>query len=117
MKAMVDALAALARRIGVTMRFDAPVTEILLCKGAVHGVMLEGGERLEADAVVCNADAAALSRGLFGSGTRGAVPGIAAAERSLSAVTWCLSAVTESFPLARHNVFFSSDYKAEFDQI
>ena len=38
-------------------------------------------------------------------------------ERSLSAITWVLSAATEGFPLSRHNVFFSRDYQAEFDDV
>ncbi|TXN02077.1 CrtD protein, partial [Methylobacterium sp. WL103] len=39
------------------------------------------------------------------------------AERSLSAVTFCLNARTVGFPLAHHTVFFSNDYRAEFDAI
>ena len=32
-------------------------------------------------------------------------------------MTWSLVAKTEGFPLRRHNVFFSRDYAAEFDDI
>jgi 1-hydroxycarotenoid 3,4-desaturase len=45
------------------------------------------------------------------------VVGTGPAERSLSALTWSLVARTEGFPLARHSVFFSDDYAAEFDHI
>jgi 1-hydroxycarotenoid 3,4-desaturase len=38
-------------------------------------------------------------------------------QRSLSAVTWALSAKTVGFALARHNVFFNTDYAAEFTAI
>ncbi len=117
MKALADALAALASHLGVTMRFEAPVAEVVVRNGRAAGVVLNSGERLEADAVVCNADAAALSAGLFGPAVAGAVPAVPLAGRSLSAVTWCLSAATSGFPLTRHNVFFSSAYKTEFDDI
>jgi 1-hydroxycarotenoid 3,4-desaturase len=35
----------------------------------------------------------------------------------LSAITWAMVAKADGFPLTRHNVFFSSDYGAEFDDI
>jgi 1-hydroxycarotenoid 3,4-desaturase len=38
-------------------------------------------------------------------------------SQSLSALTWTMLAETHGFPLSRHNVFFSSDYEAEFDDI
>ena len=42
---------------------------------------------------------------------------VAARNRSLSAITWCLKAKTTGFPLEHHNVFFAEDYAAEFDAI
>jgi 1-hydroxycarotenoid 3,4-desaturase len=38
-------------------------------------------------------------------------------QRSLSAMTWVMNAETRGFPLVRHNVFFSGNYQAEFDDI
>ena len=32
-------------------------------------------------------------------------------------MTWAIAAKTDGFPLLRHNVFFSSDYRAEFDAL
>ena len=50
-----------------TIRYDAPVTRILRGgDGAVTGVELAGGERLAADAVVCNADLPVAYRTLLG---------------------------------------------------
>ena len=40
-----------------------------------------------------------------------------AGQRSLSAITWAMAAEADGFPLVRHTVFFSRDYKAEFDAI
>jgi 1-hydroxycarotenoid 3,4-desaturase len=109
------ALADQAASCGARFRYGAEAAEILVANGSVAGVRLSDGERIEADAVVLNADVQALAAGLFGGGaTRAAPP---KSDRSLSAVTWTALAHAEGFPLARHSVFFSSDYAAEFDDI
>ena len=114
---LAQALAAVATAHGVDIRTNAPAAQIIMRNGHARGVALASGERIEADAVVCATDAAALATGAFGRGMIGAVALPKPAGRSLSAVTWCLSARTEGFPLTRHNVFFGRDYKAEFDDI
>jgi 1-hydroxycarotenoid 3,4-desaturase len=70
-----------------------------------------------ARAVVFNGDTAALAAGLLGDSAKAAVPPAAKARRSLSAIVDCRFQATAGFPLARHNVFFSADYPAEFDAI
>lgn len=114
---VAEALAKLARRKGVTIRCDAPVAEVIVKGGRATGVRLSHGERLDADAVVMNADVAALARGLFGEAPRKAWPVDEDGGRSLSAVTFSLAVKTSGFPLVRHNVFFSSDYAREFKDI
>lgn len=109
---VAEALSALAEQAGAVVRTGAHVEEIVTARGRAIGVRLAGGERLDAGAVVCNGDAEALARGLFGRPAARAVD--PPKERSLSAVTWALAAETRGFPLVRHNVFFSSDYEAEF---
>ena len=111
------ALAGLAESRGATLRYGAEAAEVLLDRGRVAGVRLAGGERVAADAVVVNADPAALPAGLLGPAVTGATPRTPPGERSLSAVTWALLAETDGFPLVRHNVFFSADYPAEFSDI
>lgn len=54
--ALVAALARLAGELGVEIRTGATVERIEVTSGATSGVILEGGARLEADKVVCNAD-------------------------------------------------------------
>ncbi len=117
MQRLAGAMEALASTLGVTFRFCAHVDEIGVDRGRAAGVILKGGERLAADWVVVNADAAALAGGALGAAAAAALPPMPAAERSLSAVTWSLEAATAGFPLTRHNVFFSNDYAAEFDDI
>jgi 1-hydroxycarotenoid 3,4-desaturase len=116
MQRLADALESLASSLGVGFRYGAHVEGVRLEGGRTRGVILAGGEHLDADGVVLNADPAALTAGCFGDGVMGATPS-SRSTRSLSAVTWALMARTQGFPLARHNVFFSGDYAAEFDDI
>jgi 1-hydroxycarotenoid 3,4-desaturase len=117
MQRLAEAMERLATSLGVVFRFGQPVERILVEHGRAAGVQLQSGERIDADAVVLNADAAALAQGLFGNAVATAAPGVAASARSLSAVTWALVAETRGFPLLRHNIFFSADYEAEFDDL
>ncbi len=117
MHRLASAMAAQAQRAGAHLRYAAHVAEILFAGGRAAGVRLADGEELPADAVIVNADVAALATGRLGAAARRAVPSMAGVARSLSALTWCLHAPAEGFPLVRHNVFFSRDYRAEFDDI
>ena len=114
MHALAAGLETLGRRAGATYRYGETVAQIVIERGRVAGVTLASGERIPADAVVCNADPAALAHGLFGSAASRAVPRMAHSRRSLSAYVWLADARTSGFPLSRHNVFFSPDYPAEF---
>jgi 1-hydroxycarotenoid 3,4-desaturase len=111
------ALASLAAHHGATFRYGSEATEIIVSNGRAAGIRLATGEELAADAVVSNADVAAVSDGRLGRAAAHAVPDVPRSARSLSAVTWSLHAQTEGFPLLRHTVFFSDNYAAEFDDI
>ena len=117
MHRLARAVEALAEQRGAAFRYNAEVAEIRVEGGRAAGVVLASGERLDADAVVVNADAAAVAAGLFGPAARGAVPRADRRDRSLSALTWATLAEAEGFPLSRHTVFFSDDYPAEFDDL
>ncbi|MFW5680507.1 MAG: 1-hydroxycarotenoid 3,4-desaturase CrtD [Pseudomonadota bacterium] len=117
MHQLARALETVAHAQGATFRYGAEVRAIRSDGGRVAGVDLADGERLEVDAVVANADVAALAAGHFGDAARRAVPAMPHAARSLSALTFSLVARTRGFPLLRHTVFFSSDYPAEFRAI
>ncbi|NKN33058.1 1-hydroxycarotenoid 3,4-desaturase CrtD [Marichromatium bheemlicum] len=110
-------LAALAEGLGVELHLGRGVSEIEVTQGRASGVILEDGERIGADAVICNADPAALSSGRLGAAAIAALPRLPVARRSLSAITWGLVAHTEGMALERHNVFFARDYQAEFEDI
>ena len=117
MHALAQAVARLASAKGATFRYESRVASIETSGSAVSGVRLADGERLAADAIVLNADVAALTSGLFGRDLAGAAPKISRGARSLSAVTFAMHGRPTGFPLVRHNVFFSHDYRAEFDAI
>lgn len=117
MHALAAALHDTALRLGARIRFSTQVEQILVERQRVTGVTATGGERLAASAVVFNGDTAALAAGMLG----GAVARVGAStpphRRSLSAITWALLAHAEGPALGRHNVFFGSDSRREFDAL
>jgi 1-hydroxycarotenoid 3,4-desaturase len=116
MARLAQALEALARAKGVTFRLGAAAQTLHVENGRPSGVDLAGGERLEACAVVVNADPAALRIGAFGKAAARGVPA-RSQPRSLSAITWALEAPAAGADLVHHNVIFSADYRAEFVDI
>jgi 1-hydroxycarotenoid 3,4-desaturase len=107
-------LRRLAEARGAVFRMGVEVTGIVARHGRAAGVRLADGESVSCDAVIANADVAALAAGRFGAAAQRAVPIKGAAERSLSAITWAMVAEPEGFPLDRHNIFFGDDSAGEF---
>lgn len=116
MHALAQCLERMATARGARIRYLARASRIEMQNSRVAAVHLHNGERLQADSVVFNGDVAALRTGLLGDAVRTAAPG-SAAERSLSALTWCLHSPRTDMPLDRHNVFFQRHYRAEFQDI
>jgi 1-hydroxycarotenoid 3,4-desaturase len=117
MHRLAGAVADAARAKGARLRFGAEVATIESSGGRASGVRLRDGERIAADAVLVNGDAGAVAAGLFGPEAASAAPAPRGVSRSLSAVTWLLRARSSGFPLDHHNVFFSRDYRREFERI
>jgi 1-hydroxycarotenoid 3,4-desaturase len=117
MQRLATVIEELARDCGANFLYGRRVARILVDGGRANGVELADGERLPADAVVMNGDISALAAGLLGPEVTGAVRAPPSRSRSLSAATWALTGKARGFPLMRHNVFFSSDYRREFDDI
>lgn len=117
MHALAQALAALAVERGAVFSYGTRASRIVVEHGRATGVIGADGRHWPAEAVVFNGDADALAQGLLGPAARQAVPPRAERHRSLSALTASVLARTDGFALARHNVFFDSDYGAEFDDV
>ncbi len=117
MHRIATTLAELAQARGAVFRYGESVSEVIVAKGRASGVRLASGEVIEAEAVVANCDVSAFAAGKLGRAAVTAAPETKIGDRSLSAVTFALVARTQGFSLSRHNVFFSRDYKAEFDEL
>ncbi|EAQ27777.1 methoxyneurosporene dehydrogenase [Erythrobacter sp. NAP1] len=116
--ALAEALKDAAEAKGAQFRLGTSVAQILTERGSgAKGVRLENGDVIEADAVICNADPNAIAQGCFGKSSERAVKALAPEKRSLSAMVWFAHAGTSGFDLTHHNVFFSRDYRREFDEI
>ncbi len=115
---LAEVLTKLAEARGAVFHFNSPVHEITTQSGHVCGVKLRDGQCMSADAVIANTDLAALDAGYFGEPAQRAVQGFNKdTKRSLSALTWAVSGRSTGIELAHHNVFFSSNYRAEFQAI
>ncbi|MBV8818388.1 MAG: phytoene desaturase [Acidobacteriaceae bacterium] len=68
--ALVDALGEVFRELGGCVRLKSPVRHIEVRERAATGVQLQSGERIEADAVISNADVANTYRRLLPEGAR-----------------------------------------------
>jgi 1-hydroxycarotenoid 3,4-desaturase len=117
MHQLARALADLAGRVGVTLRFGVCALKILRKSGRVTEVALSDGRAIKCQAVVFNGDPAALLAGLLGNGPQQSLAPIAAHPRSLSAWVWSFAASPSPVELVHHNVFFGSDPALEFGPI
>ncbi|WP_298336652.1 1-hydroxycarotenoid 3,4-desaturase CrtD [uncultured Erythrobacter sp.] len=116
--ALAKALQQLAESKGARFRMGENVAEILTDgSGRARGVRLASGEEILASAVICNGDPNAIATGHFSGRVSQAVKPLASHKRSLSALVWYAHSETSGFDLTHHNVFFSCDYKREFDEI
>jgi len=117
---VIAALEQVAREEGVTIRTGTPVTKILVDqdRGVTTGVMLEGGETLNADLVVSGADMHHTETVLLEAPFRthpetswkGRSPGVSA--------LLVMAGFPEKIPeLDHHNLFFTRDWEANFNKI
>lgn len=114
MISITNALYNLARAKGVQFCFDTPVQRIIHHEGSVRGIVVNNKNILCA-VVVSNADVHFTYAQLLGNHDR--AKKITKQERSSSAVIFYWG-MKKTFPLLHlHNIFFSKDYKKEFENI
>lgn len=114
------ALERLARELGVVMHTNTPVAAIVVRDGSATGVRLTDGANVAADAVISNVDVLTTYDRLLPDDA----PQIGRTRRALHALEPSYSGFVllvgtdRTFPdLAHHTIFFSADYRAEFDDI
>jgi diapolycopene oxygenase len=110
---IVEGLVSVAAALGVRLESGARVERIEQAGTRVHGVTLAGGRRMAADLVVLNADASSAAS-LLGEGGAEALPQDA---RSLSGLVFLLALDRDLPQLPHHAVYFSADYRREFDDL
>jgi len=115
---LVDAVADRADEVGVRIRTGADVDAVTLDGGRVSGVRLVDGERLAADVVVANADAAHLYGDLLPPDAAAApLAALARTQPSLSGLVLLLALRGRTPGLRHHTVLFPADYDDEFDSV
>jgi phytoene desaturase len=113
------ALEKLAAEFGVRIILNCGVEKIEIENGKASGVRLKSGAILSSDFVVSNADAIETYRRLIDKSERKKFTDkkLNEIEPSSSGFVLLLGAKKRFPVLAHHNIFFSDDYHAEFDEI
>lgn len=110
---LVEGLAGLIAGQGNEIRYDAEVREILVRERRAHGVRLAGGEVIEADVVVSNADASWTYRYLVPSGARTHWTNrrIEKARYSMSLFVWYFGTNRRFEEVGHHTILMGPRYR------
>ena len=116
---IAEAYTQLAQELGVEIHTNVTVAGIELAGSRVRGVRLSGGERMAASALVANIDVATVYEQLLPPlpAVRRRLQKLRRQEPSCSGFALLLGVRGEHPQLAHHNIFFSADYRAEFEHI
>jgi phytoene desaturase len=116
MYSIVTSLVKLATELGVRFNYNSPVDQIVLMGNRAIGIKVKD-EQINADIVVSNMDIWFTYNKLLKAHPELHSKKILQQERSSSALVFYWG-INKRFPrLDLHNIFFSADYKAEFDHI
>jgi phytoene desaturase len=110
-----EALLQLANKLGVRIHTSAKVEKILHDGRHVTGIMVNG-KKIAADYVVCGQDVVVAYNQLI-DGFPSRQEKLNRLEPSCSGLVFLWGVAKKHPELAHHNIFFSLDYKKEFDQI
>jgi phytoene desaturase len=116
MYSIVTALVKLAVELGVKFNYNSPVDEIIL-NGKTAGGIKVNGEVIKADIVISNMDVWFTYNKLLKDHPKLHPKKILQQERSSSALVFYWGINKRFARLDLHNIFFSANYKAEFDHI
>lgn len=119
--ALVQAMGTLAAELGVELRLNAPVRQILIERRRVRGVLLEDGSQHLGDAVVSNGDMANTYRQLIPAAQRRRFT-----DRRVERMRHSMSLFVLYFgtkrryldtPLAHHNILLGDRYRGLIEDI
>jgi phytoene desaturase len=117
MYSIVQSLVQLAESLGVIFHYNSSVEQILIKDKKAIGIKVNNKKTIEADMVVSNVDVWFTYHKLLSDHPHIHPKKILNQERSSSALIFYWG-INKQFPeLNLHNIFFSADYKAEFDHI
>ncbi|MGM0589586.1 MAG: phytoene desaturase family protein [Bacteroidota bacterium] len=116
---IAEALEALGRSLGVTYHYETPVDEITVTDGAASGLSLADGTSITADLVISNSDAHETYTRLLPpeSVSKRVINKQQRLEPSCSGFVMLLGSDRQFEALKHHTIFFSEDYRREFEQI
>lgn len=111
-------MARVAEELGVTIKLNTPVQEVLFTGRRASGVRTAEGE-MRADAVVVNADFAAAMTKLVPNAQRRRWTDEKIAKKDFSCSTFMLYLGVEGKfdQLAHHNIYVTKDYRRNLDEI
>ncbi|HSJ36908.1 MAG TPA: phytoene desaturase family protein [Planococcus sp. (in: firmicutes)] len=116
---IAEGFAAVARNNGALLHAGKTVKKIIIKDGKAVGVELEDGKVSEADAVILNGDLLSTFPQLTAESERPSFSNRKSAsfEPSISAFVILAGLNTRLPGLKHHNVYFSEDYRQEFDDL
>ncbi len=106
----------LMEELGIAVRLNAEVRKIETGGGRARGVVLAGGEKVEADYVVCNMEVIPAMERLLGEGPD-ELKRMRKFEPACSGLVIDLGLDTAYPQLAHHNFFFSGDQREHFNTV
>lgn len=117
--ALAEALQRLAHELGVNIETSCNVRRILVKHGKACGVVLADGCVIHSDAVIANSDVVTSQSELLSPAVvaKSTLRKLKALEPSCSGFVLLLGTDKLYPQLAHHNIFFSDDYPAEFEDL
>jgi phytoene desaturase len=115
MYSVVQALVSIAEQAGVDFLFDAPVQQIDVNSTVAYGVTLQDGTRLQADAILANADLPYVYKQLLPQDGR--AQRLERKRFSCSVISFFWGLKKPYKTLAPHTLFLAHDYRENFDSI
>ena len=109
---IASAFSQLAIELGVQINYNSPVTKIQIKDNQIQGIVLSSGDLIPAKQVISNLDVLTTRRVLLSQQMNNP-----AGQVSGSGFILLLGVARQHPELAHHNIFFSANYKREFQQI